>query len=76
MASDDPETDPRRHAANIRRMLKEVRTHCRENVKKVDEPTERIGRISLKADGAGTITLRMVEKRAPAMAANQSPSNS
>jgi hypothetical protein len=32
------ENDPRRHAANIQRLLSEVMEHCREDADKIDEP--------------------------------------
>jgi hypothetical protein len=38
MTREYPESDPRHHVANIKRMLAEVRSHCRDDLKKVDEP--------------------------------------
>lgn len=34
----DPESDPRHHTANLKRMLDEVITHAREDVGKVSDP--------------------------------------
>jgi hypothetical protein len=39
--SNYPESDPRRHTANIKRMLEDTARHAREDVKKVDDPKAR-----------------------------------
>lgn len=33
-----PKTDPRHHMANIRGLLTELASHCREDIKKIEEP--------------------------------------
>jgi hypothetical protein len=33
-----PETDPRHHTAIIRGLLAELAEHCREDIKKIEEP--------------------------------------
>jgi hypothetical protein len=39
--SDYPESDPRHHTANIKRMLEDAARHAREDVTKVDDPKAR-----------------------------------
>ncbi len=36
-----PESDPRHHTANIKRMLEDTARHAREDVKKIDDPRAR-----------------------------------
>ena len=33
-----PESDPRRHTQKIQRLLVELRDHCRQDVRKIQEP--------------------------------------
>jgi hypothetical protein len=42
MANQYPESDPRHHTANIRRMLDETRTHCRKDISKISEPKAQV----------------------------------
>jgi hypothetical protein len=37
-----PESDPRHHTANIKRMLDELKNHVREDVSKVTEPKAQV----------------------------------
>ena len=38
MANDNPESDPRHHTAKVKRMLKELIDHLREDIGKISQP--------------------------------------